>query len=287
MMINRAVARLTIIMGVLLTALACLNSQGQDASGGLKEVRANTNAAMQGKASQGAVPRQGGADLPVRGEVSQTYQLSPNADIEVTGIEGAVEVVTTDGGPTELHFTRMAQSQAEYDCEKLAIEHTPVRLSLRRQRREGGGCRVIRASEQLRLVVPRSVRLSFKKIEGDLTVGATDGMLRLSEIEGYVRVAQTQAAEMRSLEKGLSLTVERLGELGVRVSNVEGAVELDVAGDLNADLRITSSSGDISADLPGAQVSRRGPRSYAARLGSGGNKLTLTGIEGAVRVRRK
>jgi hypothetical protein len=271
---NRTVTRLTAIVAVFLAALAYINSQG--AFGGLKEVTARTNAAAQGE-----------ADLPVRGEVRQTYQLSPNADVEVTGIEGAVEVVTTEGGPTELHFTRMARSQAEYDCEKLTIEHTPVRLSLRRQRSEGGVCRVIRASERLRLVVPRSVKLSFKEIEGDLTIGPTDGLLRLSEIEGYVRVAQTQAAEIRSLEKGLSLTVERLGELGVRVSNVEEAVELDVAGDLNADLRITSPSGVISADLPGVQVSHRRPGSYAARLGAGGNKLSLLGIEGGVTVRRK
>ncbi|HEY9284931.1 MAG TPA: hypothetical protein VIP46_15850 [Pyrinomonadaceae bacterium] len=238
-------------------------------------------------AAPGVLPTQGGDASPVRGEVRQTYQLSPTAGVEVTGIEGPVEVETTDGGPAEVHFTRTAQSQTEYDCEKLVVEHTPERLSLRRRRGDGGGCRVIRASERLRLTVPRSASLSFKGIEGDLTVGPTDGVLRLSGIEGYVRVAQTRAAEMRSLEKGLSLTVERLGETGVSVSNVEGAVEFYVAGDLNADLRITSSSGDISADLPGAQVSRQGPRSYAARLGAGGASISLSGIEGAVRVRRK
>lgn len=282
---SRTASRLTVIMAVFLTALACASGQG--ASGGFKEAAAPAFAAARGEALPAVAAPQGGAEMPVRGELRQTYQLSPDAGVEVVGIEGPVEVETTEGGPAQVHFTRMAQSQAEYDCERLAVEHTPVRLTLRRQRSGGGGCRVIRAGERLRLVVPRSVSLSFKEIEGDLTVGPTDGLLQLSGIEGHVRVAQTRAAEMRSIEKGLSLTVERLGELGVRISNVEGAVELDVAGDLNADLHITSSSGDISADLPGAQVSRQGARRYAARLGAGGASISLSGIEGAVRVRRK
>src|SRR5687768_4843676 len=143
-------------------------------------------------------------DYPVRGEIRQTYQLSPNANVEVTGIEGSVEVETTDGNTVEIHFVRYARTQADYDCETIGIKHSASELVVQHQTRAAGQCRIIQAREELKLIVPHSANLSFKRIEGDLTVGRTDGFLRLDNIEGSVRASKVKAAQITSVERGVS-----------------------------------------------------------------------------------
>ena len=55
----------------------------------LSAINLSGSVGMTGKRGLTAI---GQENYPVRGEINQTYQLAPNANIDVTGIEGAVEV---------------------------------------------------------------------------------------------------------------------------------------------------------------------------------------------------
>jgi DUF4097 and DUF4098 domain-containing protein YvlB len=258
---------------------------GEGKSKALKVVNSNMNA----PAEAAALPIPCGSTqdeqaLPVRGEINQTYQLSSGAHVEISGVEGPIEVETTDENSAQIHLVRMARTQADYDCDKVDIQHTPGNLVLTHQ--QNRRCGVTHARERMKLVVPRSANLSFKQIEGDLSIGVTNGALRLDNIEGFVRVAGVQSAEIKSLEKGLSLNVNGPGLQRINISQVEGSVELGLAGDLNADLHISGYSGEVKAEIPGAQVNDAGRAGYRARLGSGGKSISISHIEGDVRIRR-
>lgn len=223
-------------------------------------------------------------DYPVRGEIRQTYQLAPNADIEVIGIEGSAEVKATNDGAAEIHFIREARTQVDYDCETIVVQHSPTSLIVQHQTKTGKQCRIIQAREQIKLVVPSSANLNFHNIEGGISIDTTDGFLRLNNIEGSVRVGQAQAAEISSVEGGLSLNVAQVSPQGINIHNIEGAVELGVRKDLNADLSVDE-SGNIQIDIPNVQTSS-GRKEYRLRLGAGGADISISSIEGGVRVRR-
>ncbi len=225
-------------------------------------------------------------DYPARGEIRQTYQLASGATIEVTGIEGSVDVETTNGGTAEIHFVRQARTQTDYDCETIVVQHSPTSLVVQHQTKTGQQCQTIQAREQMKLVVPRSANLNFNNIEGAVSIGATDGLLRLHEIEGSVRVEQAQAAEINSVEGDLALSVEQIGSQGISIHNIEGAVELGVAKDLNADLRVIDQAGHIQIDIPNVQTSESGRKDYRLRLGTGGAGISISRIEGGVKIRR-
>lgn len=225
-------------------------------------------------------------DYPVRGEIREIYQLSPNANIEVTGIEGSVEVETTDDNTAKIHFVRYGRTQADYDCETIVVQHSPTKLVVQHQTNAGKQCRVIQAREEMKLVVPRSANLSFSSIEGNFTTGKTDGFLRLKNIEGFVRAEEVQAAEIASVESGVSLNITRLNSQGISVRNVEGTVELGIADSLNADLRVGGVSENAEVDLPNAQTSEFHRRGFRMQLGTGGASISISGIEGGVRIRR-
>jgi hypothetical protein len=223
-------------------------------------------------------------DYPVRGEFHKTYSVAPNANIEVTGIEGPVDVETTNGSDVEIHFMREARSQAEYDCETLDVRPSPTNFVILHKTTMGKQCQVIAARETLKLVVPRGANLSLSKIEGDVSVGTADGFLRLKWIEGAVRIGQTRAAEIGWVEGGLFLNVAQLTSDGINVNNVEGAVELGVSDKLNADLSVTRSSGRVQIDDLRPETSTVGKNGSRLRLGTGGSGISISGIEGGVKV---
>ncbi len=225
-------------------------------------------------------------NMPVRGEINKTYELADDAMVEAIGIEGAVDVEVADTNQAQVHLQRFAKTQRDYDCERINIEQTATHLLIQHQTVRMPQCRIIQAHDRLKLVVPRTADLTFRRIEGPLTVGATDRMLRLESIEGYVLLAGVQAAEMRGLEQGLTLTVQRLSPQGIRIEGVENSVELKVAEGLNADLTFRSVEGGINAEVGGVRLSDSDHTGSRMRLGTGGPGIRFEAIEGGIAIRR-
>jgi hypothetical protein len=226
---------------------------------------------------------QGKQDYPVRKEIRQTFELSPNAVVEVSGIEGSVEVETTSGNTAEIVFIREAKTQTDFDCETINISQSSDKLVIRHNTTKEKQCQIIEAREHLKLSVPRSANLNFNHIEGSFSVGATEGFLRLNFIEGAVRIEQAQAAEISWIECDLSLNVLEINSPGITINNVEGGVDLGVKKDLNADLKITSAS--VQIGVLHTQSIAVGRKNSQLKLGTGGQNISISNIEGGVKIR--
>ena len=232
---------------------------------------------------------------PVRGEVNRSFQLSPNAQIDVTGIEGAVKVETRNDNKAEIHFVRHARTQRDFDCETIVVQDLPSSLTIEHQR--DSSCRVINAYEELTLVIPTSANLRLGRIEGAVAIGNTEGYLHLRAIEGSVSAGEVNAAHIEAIEGGVTLSIARLDSKGVTVRAVEGPVEIRVAESLNADLRVRATEG-VDVDLPNVPNKRIGANAFQSeeedssrrggtelQLGAGGAKISISSIEGRVRIR--
>lgn len=225
-------------------------------------------------------------DYPEREEMSRTLQLSPEARIEVSGVAGEVDVETTNGNTAEVYIVRSAQTRLELDCYKTVIEHTPDSLTVRHEQDAlRGACRSIRARQSVRLRVPRSANLYLKSIGGEVNVEAVEGLLRLDGIAGHVQVRQAQAAEITGLAKGLTMSVMRLAERGIRISGVVGRVELSLAKNLNADLTVSNLI-SVENNTPGVTMTKIDASSSRTQIGAGGTPISISGIVGSVAINR-
>jgi hypothetical protein len=222
-------------------------------------------------------------DYPVRKETREKFQLSPNASVEVSGIEGSVEIETTDGEASELIFVREAKTQADYDCETIDIQQTTERLVVKHLTRKGKPCLIVEAREHLKLVVPRSVSLDFREIEGSFTAGATEGLVRLRDIEGAVRIERARAIQINSVESDISINVSEINSPGIRISDIEGNVEIGLSKELNAILKIDAS--DVQINSLKTQTNNISQRTHRMQLGAGGENISIFNIKGGVKVR--
>jgi DUF4097 and DUF4098 domain-containing protein YvlB len=231
------------------------------------------------------VPGQQIRDLPEREEINKIFQLSKDARVEVNGIGGTVEIETIESGNAEVHIVSSAETRAELDCYQTVVEQTMDSLTIRREQYTSRDkCKSIRSRQRVKLLLPRSAEISLDTISGDVTVGAVDNVIRLNNIAGRVRIAQAQAAEMSNLAQGLTMSLSRLEERGMRISNVSGSIELSVSSSLNAEVKIGGILGKLFITAPNAQAIKDGS-GYRILIGSNRAKIALSNITGNVTIR--
>ncbi len=229
-------------------------------------------------------------DLPERDEIRRSFQLAPNAHVQISGINGSVTIETSNTSQAEVYVVRSARSRSDLEQRKIIIEQTPSSLVVRgeRENERRGQRDNAQVRHRITLKLPRQIALAVSGVNGRVGVGEIDGSVRLNGINGKVEVAQARGfAEVSGINGRVIMTMRQLGEQGIEVSGVNGAVELRFADDVNADLNVSGINGSVTPELPNVTVQGEMRRSsFRARIGAGGSPIKMSGINGAVRLSR-
>ncbi|HLG13836.1 MAG TPA: hypothetical protein VJH03_04815 [Blastocatellia bacterium] len=228
-------------------------------------------------------------DLPERDEIHQTYELSLGGRVEVRGINGPVEIETGSGTRAEVNIVRSARNREDLNYRKIIVEQSSSSLVVRGEnQREGDWGRHRRIRERVSLKLPRQIELTMSGINASAHVGEIDGPVHLSGINGRVDVAQALGyTNLSGINGVVTLKMAGLSERGVRVSGVNGRVELRFAGSLDADVEVTGINGSVDADIPEMTiVGKQSRQSFRARIGAGGTPISVSGVNGSVRLTR-
>jgi hypothetical protein len=74
----------------------------------------------------------------VREEIRQRYELSPGARVELTGLNGAVKIETSDSKTAEVYVERTASTQEALNRRKVTIEADANSLRIRGEKDDSG-----------------------------------------------------------------------------------------------------------------------------------------------------
>lgn len=265
-----------IVILIVLVGLAAVAGAVRSSVGSVSELR-------------GLVSHKNASD--VRDEIRQTYQLSPGARVEISGLNGAVKIETSDTKTAEVHIERTAASQEALDRRKISIEADGNSLRIRGEKSDDAGflSRFFGSSarERTTLKLPRQIALYGKGVNGSFTASEIDGPVEVTGVNGRVQIG---SAAGRALFKGINgsmvVGLKKLDAEGVTLSGINGNVELQVGADVNADFDARGLNGRVISDLPGLEIDRHKRRNYTARIGSGGAGITAKGINGNIRFTR-
>jgi len=75
----------------------------------------------------------------VRQEIRQSYELAPGARVEISGLNGAVKIETSDTKTAEVYIERTAATQEALDRRKVTIEADANSLRIRGEKSEDAG----------------------------------------------------------------------------------------------------------------------------------------------------
>ena len=229
------------------------------------------------------------AGASARDEIRKSYELSPGARVEVTGINGAVTIETSDSKTADVYIERTGASQEALNRRKIIIENTASSLTIRGEKGDGGFLsRVFGStpSERVTLRLPRQVSLVSKGVNGALVVGEIEGSVEVQGINGKVQIAQASgSAEFKGINGNISVGLKQLDKEGMNISGINGNIELRLGEGVNADLEAHGMNGNVTSDMPNVVVDKSRRGNYSAQIGRGGNSISASGINGNIRLK--
>lgn len=233
----------------------------------------------------------GHADEPGRQETRQSFRLDPGARVEVKGINGSVEINTSETDTADVRVAYEAANPEDLEGRRVVVEHTESELIVRGEGQEGAGgiWRWLNGGGDVRVAVilnvPRRVSVTAKGVNGPVEVGEVEGALEVSGVNGRAELVQSGGrAEVSGVNGNVTLRVARLAPEGFEVKGVNGNVEISLASAADADLEVKGHNGNVSLNLPNVTMQERETHGrLRARFGAGGAPLTVKGVNGNVR----
>jgi hypothetical protein len=263
-----------IVILVILVALAAIAGVVRSSVGSVSELR-------------DLVSHHNAAD--VRQEIRQTYELSPGARVELSGLNGAVRIETSDTKTAEVYIERTASSQEVMDRRKVIVEGDANSLRIRTENADTGFLSRLFGSsgERATLKLPRQIALSAKGVNGSFVTTDIDGAVDVSGINGRVQIGSAVGrAAFKGINGNMVIGLKRIDQEGVTLSGINGNIELQLGSDVNADFDARGMNGQVFSDLPNVSIDKGKRRSYWARIGNGGAGITAKGINGNIRFTR-
>jgi DUF4097 and DUF4098 domain-containing protein YvlB len=237
----------------------------------------------------------------------KTYFPGPNGSLSIHNVSGDVRITGYNGEGIQVTAYKEGRDQERVQVEDRS-QGNRVDLSARYENCHNCS---INASIRFEVQVPRSVQYNFEEIEtasGNVSVSGVTGRVRINTASGDVLVqdvngfinANTASGTMQVKEvAGAVKASTASGDVNVEMARVEGSENLvfsTASGDihvkmpasLDADVTMSTSSGEIKTDFP-LEVKRDeyGPqRSARGRLGSGARALRISTASGDIDLMR-
>jgi hypothetical protein len=227
----------------------------------------------------------------VRQEIRQTYELAPGARVELSGLNGAVKIETSDTKTAEIYIERTASSQEALDRRKVTIEADANSLRIRGEKSDDAGffSRFFgsSANERTTLKLPRQIALYAKGVNGAFVTSDIDGAVEIAGVNGRVQIGSALGtATFKGINGSMVVGLKKIDQEGVTLSGINGNIELQLGADVNADFDARGLNGRVISDLPGVEIDKQKRGNYWARIGSGGAGITAKGINGNIRFTR-
>ena len=225
-----------------------------------------------------------------REEIRKSYELSPGARVEISGINGAVRVEAVDGNTAEIYIERTGRSPEALSRRKVTIQNSSNSLTIRGEKGDAGFFARLfgsNPSERVTLKLPKQVSLFAKGINGAVNVGELEGAVKVYGVNGKVDIAQAAgSADFKGINGDISVGLKDIDNEGVRIEGVNGNIDLRLNQGLNADLEAHGMNGTVISEARDVTVEKTTHGSYYAHVGSGGNPISAKGINGNIRLSR-
>jgi len=228
-------------------------------------------------------------------------RLTSGQRVHVRNINGDISVTPSSSGRVEIVGVRRGSSRS---ADRLTAEVTETQDGLmvcviRRDsddecdgngyhRRNDDDDNWGNASLNLEIKLPSNVEIDATSVSGNVDVVGAQGDVRATSVSGDIRLERLRAAsiEAHSVSGGISASVESLSGSGsLSFKTVSGDVKLELPRGLDADLSMSSVSGQLDSDFQMTLGGRASRRRIEARIGRGGRDLNLTTVSGDVRLR--
>jgi hypothetical protein len=229
-------------------------------------------------------------------------RLAPGQTIEVKGLNGAVRATASSSDEVEVAATRTARRSNPDDVRIEVVPHaggiTICAVYPTPPDREPNRCEPGRAGRSnnagndtvvnFDVRVPDGVTFIGRTVNGAVNGESLRGDAEAHTVNGSVRLTTTGRALASTTNGSVNVTMGRADwPGGASFTTVNGSITLTLPGAVNAELRAEMMSGSLTSDFPvSITSSSESPRRLRGTIGAGGRDLTLSTVNGSIRLLR-
>ena len=223
-------------------------------------------------------------------EIRKNFDLKAGERVWVQGINGSVEIRTSDTKTAEVYVKRTGDDANALQRRQMIVEQNADGLLVRSRQVYNGVWDHLFGhdpKEEVVIKAPREIALSLRGINGRVSSDDITGSLDVKGLNGRVELGQVgESASIDGVNGPIVVSLNKLGDRGAQIHGVNGSIELRLASGLDADLTAKGMNGNVKSEISEVTIDRADWSRYSARIGKGGPEIELRGINGNVRLTR-
>jgi hypothetical protein len=233
----------------------------------------------------------GQSDFEWRGRVE------PGRTIEIKGVNGGVHAVLANSNEVEVTAVRTARRSSPDSVRFEVVPHAggvtvcavypdvPGREPNRCEPGQDGhmNTRDNDVNVQFTVRVPAGVAFVGRTVNGGVQAESLEGDAEGYTVNGSVKLSASGLVRADTVNGSITATAGRADwNDAANFKTVNGEITLTIPPTLNAELRAETVNGRIESDFPVTTTGRISPRRLRGTIGSGGNELSLSTVNGSI-----
>lgn len=218
-------------------------------------------------------------------EFHKTYPVDQNVTVSLSNVNGSVEITAWDRNEVQLDAVKTADSQQKLQEAEIRVNATQNHVAIETHYPEHTNNNP--ASVEYQLHVPRSARLQkIDLVNGRLDIDGVKGSVEGASVNGNVTGhGLTGDVELSTVNGSVSSElIDMRNAHRVKLSSVNGHVELAMPKDANAHLTASTVSGSISSDFQLPIHKGWVGSNLDTTLGSGAAQVELSDVNGSIKI---
>lgn len=225
-------------------------------------------------------------------EWRKTYELQPGGHVEISNVNGKIDVQPGTGNTVEivaLKSARAVSSEAAREAlGRIEIQENvspgDVRIQTRMQRSgalfSGGNLQV-----EYTVRVPAGADVKFSTINGGIEITGLKGRINLETTNGGIKARDISGPiEASTTNGGVEVDLAQLSEPGVKLGCTNGGIRLRLPTDSKATISARITNGGIDTSGLQLETTESSRRRLDGRLNGGGTRIEIEGTNGGIRI---
>ena len=223
----------------------------------------------------------------------KSYQLPANGRVEISNVNGKINVEPSAGNAVEVDATKKARG-ASPEAAKAALERVTIaedvsdgriRVQTKVERTSGFSFMSGNVQVEYHVKVPAGAEVKFTTVNGGVEVNGLEGRIVAETTNGGVTTRGVAGQlEASTTNGGLDIDLLRMPDGGVKLECTNGGIKVRLPKDAKANVSASITNGGISTENLSIDTTDSSRRHLEGRLNGGGPRLEAEGVNGGIRL---
>jgi hypothetical protein len=227
-------------------------------------------------------------------EWRKTYDLQPGGRLEISNVNGKIDVEPAAGNSVEVVAEKSARA-ASIDAAKEALgrieiqesaSSSNVKIETKLQRVSGGFFNGSSQEVHYLVKVPAALEVRFSTVNGGIELTGLKGRIFAETTNGGVKAHDVSGTiDASTTNGGVEVELARVPESGVKLGCTNGGIKLTLPADAKATISARITNGGISTNgINIEKVGEASRRRLEGTLNGGGPRIDLEGTNGGIQI---